>query len=144
MSRARAVLIIVASVFGIVGVAYRYHATSPASLEGTWRAAVVETDGVVAPADFAKKIQWRFEKGFLMIQGITPTGEVPCSVTVNQNVKPWSLDYQGIGTTQKVLGICELRGDRMEVCIITHPRERPIAFKTEPGSNLTRISFVRD
>jgi uncharacterized protein (TIGR03067 family) len=146
MSRARAVPMIVVSVFGIVivGAAYRYYARSPASLEGNWRAVAVETDGVSPPADFATNTQWRFEKGFLMIKGITPTGEVPCSVTLNQNVKPWTLDYQGIGTKHKVLGIYELRGDRLEVCIITHPRERPTAFKTEPGSNLTRISFVRD
>lgn len=79
-----------------------------------------------------------------MTKGITPTGEVPCRVTQNQDVKLCTFDDQGLGTELAVLGIYELKDNRLEACFITHPREPPTDFKTEPRSHLTRISFVRD
>jgi uncharacterized protein (TIGR03067 family) len=114
------------------------------ALEGKWQAVAVETDGRVAPPDFVKRIQWRFAKGFLMIKGTVPVGEVPCSVTLDQAARPRAIEYTGLGTKQAVLGIYELRGDRLEVCLITHPRPRPTQFATAPNSRLTRILFARE
>src|SRR5207253_5520379 len=89
-----------------------------ASLDGAWKAVTVETNGVAAPAEFANRIQWRFASNSLMIKGVTPVGEVPCAVTLDRTATPNTIDYQDLGTKQRVLGIYELRGDQLEVCII--------------------------
>jgi uncharacterized protein (TIGR03067 family) len=118
--------------------------TDAEKLTGAWQATSVETDGAKAPADFAAKIQLRFEKGFLMIKGLFGDNrEVPCQLKLDPDKKPKTLDYTGLGTKQTVLGIYELDGDTLKLCIITKERERPKEFKTEAGSNLTLMELKR-
>jgi uncharacterized protein (TIGR03067 family) len=118
--------------------------TDAEKLEGAWQATSVETDGKKAPADFAARIQMRFDKGFLMVKGLFGDNrEVACQLKLDSDKKPKTIDYTGLGTKQTVLGIYELDGDTLKLCIVTRERERPKEFKTEAGSNLTLLELKR-
>lgn len=115
-----------------------------AKLEGKWQVIRVETDGTMAPDEFAEKIQMRFEKGFLLVKGLFGDNrEVPCQLKLDPDKTPKTIDYADLGTKRAVLGIYELDGDRLKLCIITKERERPKEFKTEAGSNLTLMDLKR-
>jgi uncharacterized protein (TIGR03067 family) len=118
--------------------------TDAEKLEGTWLATRVETDGKQAPADFTARIQMKFQGGMLMIRGLLGDNrELPCQLKLDPEKTPRTIDWSGLGTSETVLGIYELDGDRLRLCIITRPRERPTEFKTEPGSNLTCLELKR-
>jgi RNA polymerase sigma factor (sigma-70 family) len=113
-------------------------------LEGTWAAAEIETDGKKAPPDFVRRIQWRFVKGFLTVKGsLGDNREIPCTFDIDPLQTPRAIHYADLGSRQQVLGIYEVEGDRLRVCIIYRDRPRPTAFATEPDSGLTRIVFQR-
>jgi RNA polymerase sigma factor (sigma-70 family) len=117
------------------------------NITGTWVATSVETDGQAAPEGFVRRIRFRFKNGFLVIKGLfADNREVPCDFKLDPKARPArprAIDYSGLGTKQQVKGIYELDGERLKVCIITRPRERPTEFATKPGSNLTLIAFKR-
>jgi RNA polymerase sigma factor (sigma-70 family) len=115
-----------------------------ARLEGTWIATEVETEGKKAPPAFVRRIQWRFEKGFLMVKGsLGDNREIPCTFEIDTTKTPRAISYANLGSRQQVLGIYEVKDDRLRVCIIYRNRPRPAAFTTAPGSGLTRIVFQR-
>jgi uncharacterized protein (TIGR03067 family) len=118
--------------------------TDAEQLEGTWVATLVETDGSKAPADFTARVQMKFQNGFLMIRGLLGDNrEVPCQFQIDPDKIPRSIDWTDLGSKQTVLGIYELDGDRLKLCIITTKRARPTEFKTQPKSNLSYLELKR-
>jgi uncharacterized protein (TIGR03067 family) len=118
--------------------------TDAEKLEGTWAATLVETDGRKAPADLSARVQMKFQKGFLVIRGLFGDNrEVPCQFQIDPDKIPRTIDWSDLGSKQTVLGIYELDGDRLKLCIITTKRDRPTEFKTGPKSNLSYLELKR-
>jgi uncharacterized protein (TIGR03067 family) len=118
--------------------------TDAEKLEGTWTATLVQTDGKKAPADFTARIQMKFQNDALMIRGLLGDNrEVPCRFHIDPEKTPRTIDWSDLGSKQTVLGIYEVDGDRLRLCIITRTRARPTEFKTEPGSNLSYLELKR-
>jgi uncharacterized protein (TIGR03067 family) len=113
-------------------------------LQGTWTAVSLETDGVAAPADAARRVVWKFTGDGLVIKGaFGDQREVPCTFQIQPGQNPKTIDYTPAGSPGPLRGIYELDGDRLKVCLVNGKGERPREFASQAGTGLSLIVLTR-
>jgi RNA polymerase sigma factor (sigma-70 family) len=125
--------------------------TDKERIQGTWHMVSAEVDGV--PAPFAGKPEEdakmlavfagdKWTTGFFKGEGFT--------FKLDSDKKPKAIDLQPAEDAKKtLLGIYELDGDDLKICICTADliapgkQERPAAFATKEGSNTMLVVLKR-
>jgi uncharacterized protein (TIGR03067 family) len=114
-------------------------------LQGTWKFIAQEMDGKSAPPEQLEKMtitfkgdKWAVRDGDKVVQAGThkfdPTkkpGHVDALVT------------EGEGKDGKMLGIYEMKGDKMKVCFDPKGKERPKSFKAGEGQFSAVVERVK-
>jgi uncharacterized protein (TIGR03067 family) len=110
-------------------------------LQGTWRVASAERDGMAAPDDEIKKITVTI-KGDKLTARRTENADKPeekvyeMSFTLDPNQKPKWIDVtymDGERKGESSQGIYELNGDTLKICV-SRGNTRPTEFETKADS----------
>jgi uncharacterized protein (TIGR03067 family) len=115
-------------------------------LQGVWAAQSVEADGKPAPAEAVKRMRFTFKGDKLLVRGNHDDDrEEECPCTVDPKQTPKHLDFTPPKEQKAVLGIYELKGDELKVCVrhASSSEGRPTEFATKAGSKLVLIVFKK-
>lgn len=116
------------------------------SLQGVWAAQSMESDGKSAPAEATKRMRFTFKGDKLFIKGnFDDDREEECVYKVDSRQSPKHLDFTPPKDGKTVLGICEVKGDELKICLrhASSSDGRPIEFATKAGSKLVLIVFKK-
>jgi uncharacterized protein (TIGR03067 family) len=113
-------------------------------LTGTWQAEAYALDGKPASADDLKKIQLVFDA-----EGNTKAlndGKlfIASSTKIDPTASPATIDITftgGEGKGGTALGIYKLEGNLLTICRAAPGKPRPTEFSSNPGSDLTLMSY---
>lgn len=114
-------------------------------LQGTWRFVSLEIDGQALPEGALKdaKIVIKGDAFDSSSFGIVYTGTVKVDPT--QNPKTIDLAFNaGPEKGNTTLGIYELDGDTLRLCLALNKKERPKEFSSKPGSGLALEKLKRE
>jgi uncharacterized protein (TIGR03067 family) len=117
-----------------------------AALQGVWVARLMEVDGKTAPAEATRRMRFTFKGDRLLIRGnFDDNREDACPYTIDPKKSPKHLDFTPPSEKEPVLGIYDLKGDELKVCLrhAGGTGGRPTAFATRAGSNLVLIVFQK-
>ncbi len=110
-------------------------------LQGTWQAIGIVSGGSPVPAEIVRKLKYVFRGGRVtLLEDDAPAGSG--DVTLHTDRLPLAIDVamtEGQGKGKTVLGIYEVTGDRLRLCI---DDERPVAFGG--AGALVELERVRD
>jgi uncharacterized protein (TIGR03067 family) len=113
-------------------------------LQGTWLVVSGEHAGKPVPAEMVQGLRQTMKGNRLTVQSGTKTlGEG--TFTLDPMKKPPAIDVELIekdGKTKRGLGIYELDGDTLKLCM--DPKERPTDFKTKAGSEAKLTIYKRE
>jgi uncharacterized protein (TIGR03067 family) len=117
-----------------------------ARLEGVWRFALVEVEGVKqpdTPFETNKLIVWQ-DGRYLIVQGPRMTRGViklgPTETPKHYDVSITNGPRKGLSA----LGVYEIDGDTFKVCLPFRSKERPAALISKPGSGCLFHVFKRE
>ena len=109
--------------------------------QGTWIVARVEINGKVQPKALTIRVQ--FDGDRLLAKAGNRPFEARGTFKLDQGRTPKAYDLTTAeGAT--VLGIYELDGDTLKVCLSAPGDERPTAMKTAPDDERTLIIYKRE
>lgn len=131
-------------VMGSITIAWCAEAADTSSLEGTWIADALESDGEKAPEDVVKNMRFRFAGDKLFVRGnFGDDREEVCSFALDDTKTPKHLDFTPPKEKKPVLAIYERNGKTLKMCIRhgNSDKGRPTEFKTTPGSRSVLIVF---
>ena len=110
-------------------------------LRGTWQAVRIVSGGNPVPAEIVRKLRYVFRGGRVtLLEDGAPAASG--DVTLHTDRLPMAIDVamtEGQGKGNTVLGIYEVSGDRLRLCI---GDERPVAFGG--AGALVELERVRD
>jgi uncharacterized protein (TIGR03067 family) len=113
-------------------------------LQGTWLVVSGEHAGKPVPDKMVQGLRQIMKGNRLTIQLGTET-LAEGTFTLDPTKKPPAIDVEVIekdGKTRKGLGIYELDGDTLKLCM--DPKERPTDFKTKAGSEAKLTIYKRE
>jgi uncharacterized protein (TIGR03067 family) len=112
------------------------------ALQGVWICKRAEADGVVFPAKVAEAMRWTF-KGETLI--LTLGGrDMECPYQLDPKHCPRHFDYKDSGSARPHIGIYELNGDTLRICVRLHGNSRPAEFSAKSfGEQLRYWVFER-
>jgi uncharacterized protein (TIGR03067 family) len=116
------------------------------SLQGVWIAQSMENDGRAAPASIVKQMRFTFKGDKLFIKGNFEDGrEEECTYKIDPKESPKQLDFTPPKEKKAVLGIYEVKGDQLKVCLRhgSSSGGRPTAFATKARSKLSLMVFKK-
>ena len=122
-------------------------ATDP--LQGVWEAKSAEKGGKQAPPEFVKNLRFTFKGDKVLIRGnFGDEREEECTYTVDDKKSPKQIDVilPIIEKNQKVLGIYEIKGDELKLCLrhLNHTNKgRPTELATKEGSDSLLMVFKK-
>src|SRR5262245_12672297 len=109
-------------------------------LQGTWQAIRMEVASGVLPAETAKRLQYVFEGGRVtLLEDGKPSGTGTFSLS---KAVPRTIDVimtEGPATGQTALGIYQITGDRLTMCIGPN---RPAGFSPTGAAALVDLDRV--
>ncbi len=115
----------------------------PASpLLGVWQAESLQFDGNAAPDEAAKKMRFTFKEDKLLIRGnFEDAREDVCDYKVDATTTPKQLDFTPPDKKKPVLGIYEVQGDTLKICLRHQESQagRPTEFVSKPESQTILI-----
>lgn len=117
-----------------------------ASLQGVWIAKSMEADGKPAPAEAVKRMRFTFKGDKLLVRGNHDDGsEEECGYEIDAKKSPKQLDFTPPKQKKPVLGIYEIKGDELKLCLRHNgsAEGRPTEFSTKPESKLILMVFKR-
>jgi uncharacterized protein (TIGR03067 family) len=106
-------------------------------LQGSWKVVTLEANGQVVPEKDFKGIRWtlaikknefKYTAGALVLEGTFKTD---------------GKKFDAKGEASEIVGIFELQGDRLKVCLDLSGKDRPSKFK-KLGSNAILLVFKKD
>jgi uncharacterized protein (TIGR03067 family) len=113
-------------------------------LEGAWQETVTVLDGkeLKTPSE---------EKGELIIQGDMATVKYPDRTDsdkfkIDATKTPKAIDItviEGSGKGTTSLGVYEVKGDELRICVAMPGKDRPAAVASKEGSGLTLVTLKR-
>jgi uncharacterized protein (TIGR03067 family) len=115
-------------------------------LQGVWLAQSLEAGGKPAPADAVKRMQFTFRGDKLLIRGnFRDDREEECSYKIDPKQSPKHLDFKTPTADRPVVGIYQLSGDELKVCLrhASGSEARPTEFATMPEASFVLIVFKR-
>jgi uncharacterized protein (TIGR03067 family) len=107
-------------------------------LQRSWKVVTLEANGQVVPEKDFKGIRWtlaikknefKYTAGALVLEGTFKTD---------------AKKFDAKGETFDMIGIFQLQGDRLTVCLDLSGRDRPSELKTKLGSNAILLVFKKD
>jgi len=106
-----------------------------AQLQGEWSMVSGTSDGMQIPEEYRKEMK-RVCKGDELT--VTHGEEIimKAKITLDESAKPKTIDYEvtdGPNKGKKQLGIYELDGDTLKVCLAAPGDERPKEFSSKEG-----------
>jgi uncharacterized protein (TIGR03067 family) len=111
-------------------------------LQGTWQAVRVETESGPVPAEVARQLRYVFAGDRVtLFEGDRATGAG--TVAIHPATAPAAIDVkmtEGPGRGQVALGIYEVVGGRLRLCI---GPERPAAFHPAGPASLVELERAR-
>lgn len=116
------------------------------SLQGVWNALSAESDGQPLPEEAVRRLRFTFKGDKLVIRGNQDNdSEEECDFQADMTKSPGHLDFAPPTASKKILGIVELKGDELKVCLRhdTSADGRPTQFATEKGSGLILVVLKR-
>lgn len=116
------------------------------ALQGVWVAQSMETDGKPAPAEAIKRMRFTFKGDKLFMRGnFADDREAECAYKVDARQAPKHLDVTPPKEDKAVLGIYDLKGDELKVCLrhASSSDGRPTEFATKADSKLVLIVFKK-
>ena len=116
------------------------------ALQGVWVAQSVESDGEPAPPEMVKRMRFTFRGDKLLVRGeFDDDREDEWAYKVDSMASPKHLDCTVPQGNQLILGIYEVKGDELKVCLrhASSSEGRPNQFTTKPGSELYLMVFKR-
>ncbi len=116
-----------------------------AKLQGVWKVTSLESQGEKAPAEAASGVRFVFDGDKLVIQQ-GDDGRTAAEFKLNSAVTPKTIDLTNAEEKKTVLGIYELDGDTLKLCL-TEPGEkasRPTTFTAKAGDRSTVFVLKRD
>jgi uncharacterized protein (TIGR03067 family) len=123
-----------------------------ASLQGVWIAQSIERDGKPieidgkpANADAGSQMRFTFDGDKLLFGGRKDGREDRGNYTIDARKSPKWLDITMPNHDGLLLGIYEIKGDELKVCVRHEhsPGGRPAEFSTKPGSELFLYVFKK-
>lgn len=115
-------------------------------LEGVWVGQSMEADGKPAPAETARRMRFTFKGDKLFIRGnFDGDREEECACKIDAKQTPNHLDFTPPKEKKPVLGILEVKGDDLKICLrhASSDKGRPEGFATKEGSQLVLIVFKK-
>jgi uncharacterized protein (TIGR03067 family) len=115
-------------------------------LEGTWATVSIEAAGQkVTDADKIKtrKLTTKGEKYTLKVGDETVQG----TIEINPTKKPKTMDVKpdsGSNKGKTLLGIYELEGDNLRICLAPPGKDRPTEFASEAGTAHQLVVYKRE
>ena len=106
----------------------------------------LEAEGKPAPAEVVKQMRFTFKGDKLLIKGnFGDDREEECTFKIDPKQSPKHFDFKPPGKKDPVVGIYELKGDELKLCVQHAGGEegRPTEFATKPGTKLVLIVFKR-
>lgn len=117
-------------------------------LEGAWRLISRETDGKADPADKIKDIVMVNDgQNFVFRGSASGSGAMKGTFKVDASKKPKAMDRvpaDGPRKGKTLLGIYNLEGDMLTICVSIAGKERPTTFATKENSGLLLSVFKRE
>ena len=116
------------------------------SLQGVWVAQSMEVDGKAVPVDVAKRLRFTFKGDKLFLKGnFKDDREEECPYKIDPKQSPKHLDFSPPKEKSPILGIYEVKGDELKVCLrhAASSDGRPTEFTTKADSKLMLIVFKK-
>ena len=115
------------------------------ALQGVWAAASMEADGTPAPAKDVERMRFTFKENKLLIRGNFRDDREQSAYKVDPKQSPKQLDFTPPKEQKPILGIYEVNGDELKVCLrhASSSDGRPTEFATKPDSKLVLIVFKK-
>jgi uncharacterized protein (TIGR03067 family) len=118
-------------------------------LQRNWVAVSYEHDGKAAPEEKVKTVKM-VVKDDAMTFSMVGLGKQPAATfKLDPKKEPKAIDVtpgggDGTGKKDVVLGIYELDGDKLKICLGIPGKDRPTAFATKEGERQTFITCKRE
>jgi uncharacterized protein (TIGR03067 family) len=115
-------------------------------LQGVWIAQSMEADGKAAPAEAVKRMRLTFKGDKLFLRGnFDNDREEECTYKVDPKKTPKQLDFTPPKETKAILGIYEVKGDELKICMRhgSSTDGRPTEFATKADSKLVLLVLKR-
>jgi uncharacterized protein (TIGR03067 family) len=112
------------------------------ALQGVWVAKSMESDGKPVPPEEVNRIRFTFRGDKLLMQGnFKDDREEECGYKIDPKSSPKQLDVIPPMVKQPILGIYEVKGDELKVCLrhASSSEGRPTEFATKQDSRLILI-----
>src|SRR5207247_1473634 len=116
------------------------------ALQGVWVAQHMESDGKPAAPGAVKRMRFTFRGEKLLVRGnFDDDREEECTYKVDPRPSPKQLDFTPPKEGKPILGIYEVKGDELKVCLrhASSSEGRPTEFATKPDSKSILIVFKR-
>ena len=113
-------------------------------LQGTWNVAALEVDGQAMPSAILSNARIVIEGDRFTSIGLG--AEYKGTVTLDASANPRQLDMKFDAGPEKGntnLGIYEIQGDNLKLCLATRGSVRPAAFVSKPGSGIALETLSR-
>jgi uncharacterized protein (TIGR03067 family) len=124
-------------------------------MQGEWRIASVEADGQNVTNELASQVLRdvlvRIEKDKIALVSSAGSAIVSTELILNAEAIPKAADFKptedtlGVFNGESMWGIYELAKDELKICVSTNTaiKQRPVEFKTQPGSEVYLVTLKR-
>jgi uncharacterized protein (TIGR03067 family) len=130
----------VSAVVGIARADDKANEADQKALQGVWVAESMENAGQAAAKPDGRAVELTFKDN---IFSGGPGKDVTFKLDASQKPKHIQLTRSVDGKEESVLGIYELNGDTLKICIDEGGKERPTEFKTTAGTKQALIVLKR-
>jgi uncharacterized protein (TIGR03067 family) len=119
------------------------------AFQATWKAAAIEYNGENVLGDSVKDLKVTITGDRFTVMGDAPEIERYGKFTfkIDPKATPATIDLtfqRGEDKGITLMGLYQLKGDELTLCISLTPKERPKELKSEEGSNVVRAVFKKD
>lgn len=116
------------------------------SLQGVWVAESMQIDGKPAPDKVVEQMRFTFKGKKLLVRGNFDDGrEEECDYAADPAKSPKHLDFTPPKEKNPILGIYEVNGDELKICLrhASSSDGRPTKFASKTDSKLVLIVFKK-
>ena len=112
-------------------------------IQGAWKIEKAVRGGQDMPAEEREKTTLEF-KGSKAIVHHGASGEKPAEFTLDSAAKPKSIVIKPENEQKELLGIYELKGDTLKICLGRDGADRPKDFESKEGSKSMLLILKRE
>ena len=114
------------------------------ALQGCWVAQSLEVGGKAVPATEFKTLCFTFTDDRLIVRGnFRDDGLDECTYSVDVKPKPRHFEFTPSSEKKPVVGIYDVKGDELKVCLRHGEGARPAQFATKADAGLVLVVFKK-